>query len=81
MKVNVVNTKIIDPMFQEGVSRSTHFLPRDPEKALADVKWTLYERLTTLRQCVVMADPDPVDIQMQNEIDFLQNLLDVIERS
>lgn len=83
MMIKLVQTDILDPMFREGVTvtNPTHFLPKDPEKALADVKWTLYERLTVLRQCVVMADPDPVDLQMQNEMNFIQDLLDVIERS
>jgi hypothetical protein len=59
------------------------FLSRDPEKALFEVKEQLYERLRVLYSCIM--DPpenwDDIDIQMNNEIQFISKLLDVIERS
>ncbi len=64
------------------------FLPRDPLRALLDVKEELYDRLTTLRQCIkynLNGDDsrcaDGIDIQMLNEVSFLESLLDKIERS
>ena len=62
----------------------TDFLPKDPVKALVDVKEELYDRLRVLRSCIQSTDEgiiDPFDIQMMNEIYFLENLLDKIERS
>jgi hypothetical protein len=61
----------------------TKFLSKDPEKALAEVKEVLYDRLKVLRQCVGPDDEygDDVINQMRNEIDFLEDLLDTIERS
>ena len=63
------------------------FLPKDPAKALVEVKEKMYERLTVLRTCLKDAQSDdwgyvdPYDIQMNNEILFLEGLLDTIERS
>lgn len=65
----------------------TEFLPKDPAKALVEVKETLYERLTVLRTCILDSEKDdwgyidPFDVQMNNEIEFLERLLDRIERS
>ena len=59
------------------------FLPRDPTAALVEVKEMLYDRLRTLRQCVT-TDPrlaDGIDMQMSNEIEFLEDVLAKIERS
>jgi hypothetical protein len=85
VKVTLEQTQILDPMFREGSTVNNprnHFLPRDPVKALADVKWTLYERLDTLRQCLGPDGAyDAVDRQMQNEMTFLADLLDTIEKS
>lgn len=61
----------------------TDFLPRDPEKALRVVKDALYERLELLRQCVGPDDEygDDIKNQMRHEIDFLEYMLDLMERS
>ena len=65
----------------------TEFLPRDPTKALVDVKEKLYERLDILRTCLKDREKDDYgyifgeDHMMANEVLFLENLLDIIERS
>lgn len=65
----------------------TEFLPKDPAKALVDVKEMLYGRLEVLRTCLgpgyrqIGYEPDDVEKQMINEIDFLEDVLDMIERS
>ncbi len=60
----------------------TEFLSKDPTKALVEVKEKLYDRLTILHACIRVTVPlDPVDRQMGNEIQFLENLLDIIERT
>ena len=60
----------------------TEFLNKLPDVALKEVKEKLYERLDIIRACICETDPiDPVDRQMGNEIQFLEKLLDIIERS
>ena len=66
----------------------TDFLHKDPTRAIIEIKEILYGRLQVLRTCVAnMAQDedgkyiDPFDIQMGNEIQFLECLLDKIERS
>lgn len=66
---------------------TNEFLPKDPAKALVEVKEKLYERLAVLRTCLEGSAEDdygyidPFDIQINNEIQFIERLLDVIERS
>lgn len=63
------------------------FLPKDPTSALVEIKEQLYDRLGTLRFCIKDAQKDEYgylwgeDATMANEIQFLENLLDIIERS
>ena len=61
------------------------FLPKGPTKALVEVKEMLYDRVSVLRQCISAdeewVDIDAVDRQMENEIDFLTEVLNIIERS
>lgn len=60
------------------------FLSKDPEKALVEVKEELFDRLNVLRQCVTSDSKHPrdaVDMQMMDEMSFLEDLLDMIERS
>ena len=69
---------------KEGVK--SVFLPKDPNKAVNTVKDILYDRLTVLRQCVPHWntpgwEPDSVETQMLSEINFLTDVLDIIERS
>lgn len=65
---------------------TNEFLHKDPEKALMQLKEKLYERLEVLRICLGRAlDPeygyiDDYDRAMANEMDFIQGLLDQIER-
>ena len=60
----------------------TEFLSRDPAKALVDVKEVLYDRLNIIRTCLGKDEPiDRLDFHFVNEIQFLENLLDIIERS
>ena len=58
------------------------FLSKDPAKAVVDIKEKLYDRLDTLRSCVSKEGPiDRLDHHFMNEIEFLQNIIDIIERS
>lgn len=65
----------------------TKFLSKDPEKALVEVKEELFDRLNVLRQCLgpdvytVGWEANEVEEQMINEVSFLEDLLDMIERS
>ena len=65
----------------------TEFLPKDPVNALTEVKEILYGRLAVLQTCLETSAKDdygyidPFDIQMNNEIQFLERLLDTIEKS
>lgn len=61
----------------------TEFLPKDPTKALVEVKEKLYDRMGVLRTCIGPFDEygDDIKNQMRNEISFLEELLDIIERS
>ena len=86
MRVKIEPTGILDPMFQEGVTVENKFLSKDTKKALEQVTEILYDRLAVLRQCVPDAgkagfEPDDVERQMMSEMDFVSNVLDVIERS
>lgn len=63
------------------------FLPKDPSKALVEVKEKLYDRLTQLRPYIERMEVDdygPLDFTeaaIANEIKFLEELIDTIERS
>ena len=66
------------------------FLSKDSTKALKQVTEELYERMDILRTCLGRAlDPeygmgyaaDLTERQMMNELQFLEHLLDLIERS
>lgn len=61
----------------------THeFLPKDPAKALIEIKEKLYNQLNLERELLSAFDKDDWDrIFVTNNIDFLQNLLDICERS
>lgn len=65
---------------------TNEFLHKDPEKALMQVKEKLYERMAVLNICTKGAPKDDYgyveeyDRAMANELDFIQNLLDQIER-
>ena len=63
------------------------FLPKDPTQALIDVKEKLYGRLTNLRLFIQNMEIDeygPLDFTEAaylNEVIFLEELLDIIEKS
>lgn len=58
------------------------FLPKDPTQALIEVKEKLYERITILRSCISPEGPiDSLDNHFNNEVKFLSDILDLIERS
>lgn len=60
----------------------TEFLSKDPEKALVEVKEKLYERINILRSCISPDGAvDRLELHFNNEINFLSNVLDLIERS
>ena len=68
----------------------TEFLTKNADTALVEIKEKLYERMDILRTCLGRAlDPeygmgyaaDLTERQMMNELQFLENLLDKIERS
>lgn len=63
------------------------FLPKKPDEALVDLKERLYARLVDVR---IMAETYEVEestwaaatfCQLLNEADFLENLLNVVEKS
>ena len=61
---------------------SQEFLPKDPTKALIEIKEKLYHQLNLERELLATFDKDDWDrIFVTNNIDFLQNLLDICERS
>jgi hypothetical protein len=51
------------------------------KRSVVNIKEKLYDRLTVLRACVTDAPVDRLDHHFQNEIDFLQDILDWIERN
>ena len=58
------------------------FLPKDATKALVEVKEKLYERINILRSCISPEGPiDRLDQHFNNEVEFLSDVLDLIERS
>lgn len=65
----------------------TEFLPKDPSAALVEIKEKLYERLAILRPFIQNMEIDeygPLDFTeaaYMNEVMFLEELLDIIERS
>ena len=64
----------------------TEFLSKNADEALVQVKETLYKRLEGLRDYLAkMAEwgyaASSMEQQMGNEIQFLEDLLDMIERS
>jgi hypothetical protein len=60
----------------------TEFLSQDPGKALIEVKEKLYERIDILRSCIHPDGPiDRLDHHFNNEVEFLTDVLDLIERS
>lgn len=65
----------------------SQFLSKDPVKALDEIKERLYERLMIMRSCIKDASRDEYgyideyDMAVGNEISFLEDLLNDIERS
>lgn len=65
----------------------SEFLPKDPTKALIDIKEKLYDRLAILRPFIERMEIDdygPLDFTeaaVASEVKFLEGLLDLIERS
>lgn len=61
----------------------TELLPKDPTKALVEIKETLTERLIKQREYykVLIVTGIAGSIEVDDEIEFLENLLDIIERS
>lgn len=65
----------------------TKFLSKDPKKAVNEIKDTLYDRLRVLNYCIKDAYKDEYgyveeyDRAMEREIEFLSEVLDMIERS
>ena len=65
----------------------SEFLPKDPAQALVEVKEKLYNRLAILRPFIQNMQIDeygPLDFTEAaylNELMFLEELLDIIERS
>ena len=60
----------------------SEFLTKNADVALVEIKEKLYDRLDTLRSCVSKdGHVDRLDHHFLNEIEFLKNLLDLIERS
>lgn len=59
------------------------FLDKDPTKALVEVKEMLNKRLVEQRKYykVLIATGTAGEIEVDDEIEFLENLLDIIERS
>ena len=63
------------------------FLPRDPAKAVVDIKEMLYQRLKLQREFLADNEKDEWGYisfeacQVESEVNFLQKLLDTIERS
>ena len=62
-------------------------LPKDPTQALIEVKEKMYNRLGILRSFIMNMEIDeygPLDFTeaaYYNEVKFLEELLDIIERS
>jgi len=65
----------------------TEFMPKDPTQALIEVKEKMYNRLGILRSFIKNMEIDeygPLDFTeaaYYNEAKFLEELLDIIERS
>jgi hypothetical protein len=60
----------------------TEFLSKDPQKALDELKEILYERMEDLKETIeFLAVIDADELTMYEELRFLQNLLDMMERS
>ena len=64
----------------------TEFLSKNADEALVQVKETLYKRLEGLRDYLAKMGEwgytfDATEQQMMNEIQFLEYVLDMIERS
>ena len=68
----------------------TEFLTKNADTALVEIKEKLYERMDILRTCLGRAldseygmgyAADLTERQMMNELQFLEHLLDLIERS
>lgn len=63
------------------------FLPKDPEKALTEIKEILYQRLEDVRRnmTIPVCSDDPfdlgIDCRLANEEMWLSQALDMIERS
>lgn len=66
---------------------SQEFLPRDPAKAVVEIKEMLYQRLKLQREFLAESDKDEWGYVsdeaclVDSEVIFLQKLLDIIERS
>lgn len=63
------------------------FLPKDPTKAIVEIKERLYQRLKLQREFLGASDKDEWGyindeaLQVDSEVRYLQSLLDIIERS
>ena len=63
------------------------FLPKDPAKAVVEIKELLYQRLKLQREYLDGCEKDDygyIDFyagQVDSEVNFLEKLLDIIERS
>ena len=56
--------------------------PAKKEKRnVVNIKEKLYDRLTILRDCVTDAPVDRLEHHFRNEIEFLEDILDWIERN
>lgn len=69
------------------MDNSTKFLSKDRETALVEVKEILYQRKELVERCLLHAMQDDfgyvslVDGVRASELNFLNDLLDIIERS
>lgn len=65
----------------------SEFLTKNANTALIEIKEKLYDRLEILRNCLKGREQDdygyldPYDEALNGEVNFLTNLLDIIERS
>lgn len=65
----------------------TEFLTKNADTAIVEIKEKLYERLSVLRPCIERMEIDdygPLDFTeaaIAGEVKFIEELLDLIERS
>lgn len=56
-------------------------IAKKPKRNVVNIKEKLYDRLAVLRDCIKDAPVDRLDHHFLNEIEFLEDILDWIERS